>query len=97
MKNKTHKDIVIRKDLRSDGENEYTYELVMNEGTKIANYKIPLYSVHVKMTDSLGETTNASVNDVFSDAGRAIIFYDKIVDGLATPVDLRYILEDEMI
>lgn len=96
MKKQRFKDTVIRQDHKDDGENEYTYQLIMREGAKVASYKIPLYSVKVVMTDSSGESTSASVKDVFADAGKAISFYDRIVSGLATPIDLRYIIEDEM-
>lgn len=96
MRKQNCKDTVIRKDFKHDGENEYTFELLMKEGTRVANYKIPLYSIRVAMKDSSGETTKALIKDVFADAGRAIDFYDKIVRGLATPIDLRYIIEDEI-
>ena len=80
----------------NDSENQYTYQLIMREDTRIASYKIPLYSVKVTMTDSLGNSTSASIKDAFADAGKAICFYEKIAKGLATPIDLRYIMEDEI-
>jgi len=48
------------------------------------------------MTDKDGSVTSASVDDAFCDAGQALIFYDKVVRNLATPIDLSYIFEDEM-
>ena len=96
MRKSKFKDTVIRQDNVNDGENEYTYQLIMREGAKLASYRIPLYSVKVVMTNNDGDSTSASVKDVFADAGKAICFYEKIVKGLATPIDLRYIIEDEM-
>ena len=40
--------------------------------------------------------TRSDANDLFSDLSRASGFFDKIVDNLATPIDLAYIVEDEM-
>lgn len=87
---------VIRRELRSDGENNYVYELCVSENKNLASYRIPLYSVHVYMTDSEGQTTSAAAKEAFADAGKAILFYEKVVRALATPIDLVYVLEDEM-
>lgn len=96
MKKEKIHNTVIRQDFLDDGENEYTYELLMQEGQKTVNYKIPLYSIRVNMKDSSGVTTSASVKEIFADAGKAINFYEKIVHGLATPIDLVYVAEDEL-
>ncbi len=87
---------VIRREVRSDGENSYVYELRVSENKNLASYKIPLYSIHVDMTDQGGKTSSARVKEAFADAGKAILFYEKIVSGLATPIDLAYVIEDEM-
>lgn len=89
-------DTVIRKDIMEDDGNQYIYELTLRQGARTANYKIPLYSIKVSMNTSEGRSTSASIKDVFSDVGAAVRFYDRIVKGLATPIDLRYIAEDEM-
>ena len=96
MKKQRTKDTVIRQDFREDSENSYSYQLIMREDTRTASYKIPLYSIRVNMTDAEGESTSADVKDFFADAGKAIKFYEKLVRYLATPIDLRYIVEDEM-
>ena len=75
MRKSKFKDTVIRQDNVNDGENEYTYQLIMREGAKLASYRIPLYSVKVVMTNNDGDSTSASVKDVFADAGKAICFY----------------------
>ena len=96
MRTKQFKDTVIKRDSKTDGENQYDYELILREGRRVANYKIPLYTVRVVMTDRKGKSTSASVKDAFADVTHAEDFYNKIVKCLATPIDLRYIIEDEM-
>lgn len=87
---------VIRSDERADGNFLYSYRLIVCENDQHASFRIPLYSVTVNMTDEVGDVTTASVKNAFCDAGQALIFYDKIVKNLATPIDLTYIFEDEM-
>lgn len=89
-------DTVIRTDERVDSGNTYRYSLVMRCGDGVACWRIPLYSIRVRLTLADGTTTDAEVKDVFADVGRAILFYEKMLRNLATPVDLAYILEDEM-
>ena len=96
MSNKKAVETVIRKDIKEEDGNEYIYELTMREGKRVANFKIPLYSVTVVMNDSEGKSTHARLKEVFSDIRTAVRFYERIVSGLATPIDLRYIFEDEM-
>lgn len=89
-------DTVIKRDERIDEGRRYIYELSVSENLNLSSYRIPLYSVSVSMTDTDGESTSSSVKDAFADAGRALVFYEKIVTNWATPIDLAYILEDEM-
>ena len=97
MRQKQHCiDTIIRKEERHDEKNSYNYELCMCRGENVANFRIPLYSIKVSMIDSEGNDTFAEVKDAFADAGKAILFYEKIVRNLATPIDLAYILEDEL-
>ncbi len=95
QKEKTH-DTVIRREERTDGGYRYSYELIMKESTRTASYRIPLYSIRVGLTDTGGVYTSADVKDAFADAGKAILFFEKVVRNLATPIDLAYILEDEI-
>ena len=46
--------------------------------------------------DFEGNHTENSVNDVFADVGKALVFFDTLVEYLATPIDLPYILEDKI-
>ena len=87
---------VIRKEERRDSDNKYSYELTMKKSACVASWQIPLYSITVNMTDKNGNDTRADATDAFSNAEKAIKFYEKVVNNLATPIDLVYILEDEM-
>lgn len=89
-------DTVIRCDARCEEGFSYKYELIMKEGEGVASWRIPLYSIKVHLTDRNGKCTSADIKDVFADLGKAIIFYERLVRNLATPIDLAYILEDEI-
>ena len=89
-------DTVIRREQRESDGNKYTYLLTMHESLSTVSYGIPLYSVNIEMIDSEGHETAATVGDVFADAGKAIVFFEKLVRNLATPIDLAYILEDSL-
>ncbi len=86
----------VRTERREKDGNLYLYELSVIEGRGVASYGIPLYSISVEMTKYTGETTRASVKEMFADAGRAICFFEHLVEHLATPIDLPYIVEDEL-
>jgi len=86
---------ILRNDKVTDGGILYEYTLFSSESPRVASFKLPLYSITVKMTMD-GEVTEGSVNDVFADLGKATLFYEKLVRNLATPIDLTYILEDRI-
>ncbi len=88
---------IIRREERTDEENRYLYELMMRIGDTVACWRMPLYSIRVNMTDAYGNEGSADVTDVFSDEDKALDFFDKLVRNLATPIDLPYILEDEIL
>lgn len=88
-------DTTIRTEERKKDGIGYRYDLVMRESSKVASYGIPLYTVQVKMTRENGDITSADTNELFADPGKAIVFFEKLVDNLATPIDLPYIVEDE--
>lgn len=93
---KIRETVIKRETVESHG-SVYEYALIMRESTRVASYRIPLYSIRIKLTLATGETTEAEACDVFSDVGKALVFYDRIVEHLATPLNLPYILEDETV
>ena len=94
-KRQSVKEIVIKSErVIADGA-EYEYTLFVRESARVASYRIPLYSVTVKMTDRDGKETFKEAKDAFSDVGKALVFFERIVEYIATPLNLPYILEDE--
>ena len=89
-------DTLIRTEERIDGGISYTYQLIMRKGNSTADWQMPLYSFRVSMTDTDGKDRSAEACNIFSDAKKAHSFFDKIVKNLATPIDLAYIIEDEI-
>ncbi len=96
MNNSKFADRVLRKEERTVDNNSYSYELIMREGSSTACWKVPLYSIRVNMKDESGVYRSADAKDIFSDQKKAVSFFEKIVRNLATPIDLAYIVEDEM-
>ena len=90
------KNTVIKSELREADGAKYRYSLIVSESNKVASYKLPLYSVEIEMTDKDGNVTNARTRELFADVGKAISFFRKLSENLATPLNLPYILEDEM-
>lgn len=95
QKEKTH-DTVIRQDKREADGYRYGYELIMRVSESLVSMRIPLYSIKATLIDPYGKETCSEIKDAFADAGRAILFYERVVRNLATPIDLSYIHEDEI-
>ena len=87
---------VVRQDVKFDRGYTYVYTLSVSESGRVASYKLPLYSISVELTDPEGDTTSAETRELFADIGKAVSFFDKLVRNLATPIDLAYIVEDEI-
>ena len=96
MRNTKTADTVIRLEERCVDEATYVYRLIMKESTNLASYRITLYSVAVEFYGADGTRTEGEIRDAFADPGRAILFFEKLVKNLATPIDLPYILEDSL-
>ncbi len=90
-------DTVIRTETKEADGAKYKYELIMRKSTKLVCFKLPLYSIKIEMTDEEGEVTKSETGELFSDVGKAISFFEKLVKYLATPIDLAYIVEDELV
>lgn len=86
----------IREESASADGATYTYTLFSKPGSRVIDYGLTLYSVEIRMTDKDGKYTEASLEDIFSDFRKALRFFERLVKNLATPIDLPYILEDEM-
>ena len=93
--NKT-RETVIRTEKRELDGIIYTYTLTVNVSEGVASYRLPLYSIKARMDDGEALCGEASVNDAFADVGKALVFFEKLVEYAVTPIDLPYVLEDEM-
>lgn len=90
-------DTVIRTEIKEADGAKYKYELITRKSTKLVCFNLPLYTIRIEMTSENGEHTKAETGELFSDVGKAISFFDKLVKYLATPIDLAYIVEDELV
>ena len=90
---KTHE--TVREDIRELEDYMCTYRLVKKKSLKVASYLMPLYSIEVIFTKD-GESTKNSLENIFSDIGKALVFYEQLVENLASPADLPYIMEDRI-
>lgn len=96
MNKETVKETVIKTEsIEYDGA-IYSYGLMKHESSRVSSYRIPLYSIEISFTDTAGNTTSAQTGELFSNINKAFEFYDKMVRNLATPIDLVYVVEDEM-
>jgi len=86
----------IRTEMREMDGVGYKYDLTMRESLHIASYGIPLYSIAVSMRTDDGQTTSANAVDIFASSDKAIAFFEKLVANLVTPIDLPYVIEDEL-
>jgi hypothetical protein len=93
--NKSINKRLLRQDVRTSDGATYEYELTVATSTRVASYKIPLYSVKVRLTLD-GKVTEASLDDAFADVGKATVLYEMLVKNLVTPIDLPYVLEDRI-
>ena len=77
---------------RKDGY-EYHYSLTKRQSRAVSSFSLPLYSIKITMRGEDAYTENEA-KDIFSDIGKALTFFGTLVENLATPIDLPYILED---
>lgn len=95
MKKLSHDREIVKEVTRWDNGILYRYVLYSSKSKRVASYSLSLYSIEVIMTKD-GEVTKNTVEDIFSDVGKAVSFFEKISQNLATPIDLTYILEDRI-
>lgn len=87
--------VIMKEERQSEGF-RYTYELILGEGVRTADWRLPLYSIRISMTDGVGNTSKREAEDLFTDSVRAVEFFKRLVRNLATPIDLGYVIEDEL-
>lgn len=87
---------IIRKENICDGENNYTYTLTRQVSTMVSSFKITLYSIRIDMWDKSGERSYYELRNVFANEKKALRFFNKLVENIATPINLPFVFEDEM-
>ena len=95
MKKQTNEVSIIRDITKADNGIIYRYVLFCEKSEKVASFSIPLYSIEVSMTKD-GELTSNVAKELFADIGKAVAFFEKLADNLATPIDLPYVIEDRI-
>lgn len=92
MKNNMSKTVIktIRTEVRRAFGNEYKYELIQSEAD------IPLYSIKIELKMITGSITKAESHGLIFDEGEAKMFFELLVDNLVTPINLPYVIEDEL-
>ena len=89
------KNMLVRSERRQEDGNEYEYTLTVSESDKTASFRLPLYSIRVAMTTADGQRRETELNDAFRSPRTAFTFFNRIVDNLATPIDLPFVFEDD--
>jgi hypothetical protein len=95
--NKIGESYILRTLKRSDGGYNYEYVLSSRTSSELSSFHLPLYTVTVKLTDPDGRVTESVAKDLFSNASHALDFFKKVSDSLVTPIDLAYVIEDELL
>lgn len=85
----------IRCEFRSKDGIDYSYKLMLSRSKSVASYGISLYSVSVEMKNNESSSLHKT-GGLFSDKEKAVRFFERLVDNLATPSNLPYIIEDEL-
>ena len=86
---------VIRDITRSSDGIIYRYVLFSSRSELVASYNMPLYSIEVSMMKD-GELSKNVARELFADVGKAVAFFERLADNLATPIDLPYVIEDRI-
>ena len=95
-KSDTYNEQILRTaEVEADGIS-YTYTLSVSTSKRVASFRLPLYTIGVRMRSADGEVSEADTGAIFADVGKAVVFYERLVDNLATPIDLLYVLEDSI-
>ena len=74
----------------------YKYELIESESQRVCSFRMPLYSIRIELRDPDGKESRAATKEIFADFGKAFSFFTRLVKNLVTPIDLPYIIEDEL-
>lgn len=86
---------LLRKETRESGEYCYEYTLSVRESRSVISYRLPLYSISIKMSSNQ-DSDERELCDCFADIEKATRFFELLVNNLATPANLIYVFEDRV-
>ena len=96
MISNTGEKALIKERIIETKEGKYLYALTSSVGVETASFGIKLYSIKIEFFGQDGTHSVAEAKEHFADKHKALSFFDRLVKYLATPINLPYILEDEM-
>ena len=70
---------------------KYSYTLVMNDEVSTPT----LHTVKIRMKSNDGSINTYAKEEIFAAQASAVAFLDKLVDNLATPINLPFVIADE--
>ena len=82
----------IRTAVRENEGNTYRYELNLTKG-KAGEWK---YSVRITLRSADGSISTEAEREIFGRESMVKCFFERLVKELVTPIDLPYVIEDEM-
>lgn len=85
----------VREEVRYANGMEYRYALSARRSEMTASFGLTLYSIKVELIDKRGVHSEASLIDAFRSPEAAFRFFERIINNLATPIDLPFVFEDE--
>lgn len=97
MQIKTKRNTLIRKESASKDGCLYEYMLYVKESPNVASFRLPLYSIKVRLTLKCGKVSEYEAQEIFKDSKRAIAFFEMLIENLVTPLNLPYVIEDELL
>ena len=88
---------IVKEEKITEGGCEYRYTLLCRRSMKVISYRLPLYYIDMSFKGEDGTYTEFTSGELFTDVGKALVFFRRLVDNLATPSNMPYILEDELV
>ena len=88
-------EIIRERVIEADGA-KYKYTLLVKEIRRHFAPKLPSYSIRIEMLLPSGDVTRDESGFIFVDFGKAIVFYERLIEHLCTPLNLPYILNDSI-
>ncbi len=96
MQSKLVEEMIIKEKQINTEDGKYIYTIKSSIGLGTASYGIRLYTITIEFIRADGARSYAEAKEYFSNKEKAYSFFDRLVKYLATPINLPYILEDEM-